>query len=203
MAKELNKIFADNLAYLRKKFNLTQLELAEKLNYSDKAVSKWERGDAVPDVAVLIGIAEIFGVTVDYLIKEHEEGEKIEMTDDRRKKRGLIVTLITFLAFIAAEAVVYLSLYNGDNGIEIFQYCFIYPMPVWAVVAIVFSNVWGNKFAAFLSVAALVAFLTLDAFLIVKVATGEYYYLIFVLLAPAELIVYFSFYLSGIFFKKN
>lgn len=203
MAKDINKVFADNLVYLRKKFNLTQLELAEKLNYSDKAVSKWERAEAVPDVSVLIDIAEIFGVTIDYLIKEHQEGEKIEMSIDRKQKRGLIVTLITFLAFLAAETVVYLTLFNGDNALEIFEFCFIYPLPVWAVVAIVFSNVWGNKFAAFLSVAALVAFITLDAFLIVEVATGEFYFLIFALLVPAELIVYFSFYLSGIFFKKN
>ena len=55
--------FAQNLISLRKQMKLTQIELAEKLNYSDKAVSKWERGESIPDVTVLMDIAKTFGVT--------------------------------------------------------------------------------------------------------------------------------------------
>ena len=201
--KELNRIFADNLIFLRKKAEMTQLELAERLNYSDKAVSKWERAEAIPDVSVLMSIADIFGVTIDYLVKEHAEGEKIEMSEDRKQKRGLIVTLITFLAFVAAETVVYLVLANETNRENIFFFCFVYPFPVWAVVSIVFSSLWGNKLTRFLSVSALLVFTTLDVFLIVNFALGTPYYLIFVLLVPALLINYFSFYLSGNFFKKR
>ena len=60
--EELREIIAKNISDLRKKSGLTQIELAEKLNYSDKAVSKWERGDSVPDVGVLKQIADLFGV---------------------------------------------------------------------------------------------------------------------------------------------
>ena len=201
--KELYKIFADNLIYLRKKSNITQLELAEKLNYSDKAVSKWERGESIPDASVLIAIAEIFGVTVDYLIKEHEKDEKVEVAADRKVKRGLIVTLITFLAFVAAETVVYLVLSGGENDHQTFLFCFVYPFPIWAITSIVFSSLWGIKFARFISVCALIVFLTLDAFLIVMLVTNVAYYAIFAVLLPALPIVYFSFYLSGNFFKKR
>lgn len=201
--KELREAFASNLAFLRKKANITQLELAERLNYSDKAVSKWERGEAVPDVAVLLSIAETFGVTVDYLVKEHDEGEKVEISEDRRQKRGLIVTLITFLALIAVEAVVYLILSTTENSKSVFFFCFVYPFPIWAIIAVVFSSIWGNKLSRFLSVCALVVFSVLDAFLAVQLGTGEPYYLIFTLLAPSLPIVYFSFYLSGNFFKKR
>ena len=57
-----------NIAFYRKQAGLTQLTLAEKLNYSDKAVSKWERGDSVPDVLTLMHLAALFQVTVDDLL---------------------------------------------------------------------------------------------------------------------------------------
>ena len=69
---ELKQVIADNVSSLRRDAGMTQAELAEKLNYTDKAVSKWERGESCPDITVLKTIAELFGVTVDYLItREH------------------------------------------------------------------------------------------------------------------------------------
>ena len=65
---EIKDILAKNLLELRKAASLTQLELAEKLNYSDKSVSKWEHGDAVPDIEVIASIANFYSVSVDYLI---------------------------------------------------------------------------------------------------------------------------------------
>ena len=59
-----------NIAYYRKQAGLTQVGLAEKLNYSDKAVSKWERGDSIPDVLTLMQIATLFGVKVDDLLRD-------------------------------------------------------------------------------------------------------------------------------------
>lgn len=66
----MKQIISLNLSELRRERGMTQLELAEKLNYSDKAVSKWERGESIPDILVLKSIADLFGVTVDYLISE-------------------------------------------------------------------------------------------------------------------------------------
>ena len=60
--EDLKVIFAQNLIALRKQMKLTQIELAEKINYSDKAVSKWERGESIPDVSVLMVIANLFNV---------------------------------------------------------------------------------------------------------------------------------------------
>ena len=61
---ELKLIFASNLIRLRTAAGMTQAELGEQLNYSDKSISKWERGEAIPDAAVLKRMSEIFGVTV-------------------------------------------------------------------------------------------------------------------------------------------
>ena len=67
--EEVKDIVAKNIHELRKKNNMTQLELAEKLNYSDKTVSKWEKGENSPDITFLVEIANIFGVSLDYLVK--------------------------------------------------------------------------------------------------------------------------------------
>ena len=57
-----------NIAAYRKRDGLTQASLAEKLNYTDKAVSKWERGESIPDVLTLMQLAELFGTTVNDLV---------------------------------------------------------------------------------------------------------------------------------------
>lgn len=60
---------SDNLYYLRKRDKITQEELADKLNVSRQAVSKWETGEAYPDTDKLIAISDMFGVTIDELVK--------------------------------------------------------------------------------------------------------------------------------------
>ena len=64
--KDIKGIVAKNICELRQLNNMTQLELAEKLNYSDKAISKWERAESCPDITVLVQIADLFGVSGDY-----------------------------------------------------------------------------------------------------------------------------------------
>ena len=61
--ENLTAIIAENLVYYRKKAQMTQLQLAEKLNYSDKSISKWERGEGVPDIFILAQLAKLYGLT--------------------------------------------------------------------------------------------------------------------------------------------
>ena len=82
--KDIKSILAKNLTDLRLQNHLTQLELAEKLNYSDKTISKWERGESSPDISVLVEIAELFGVTLDELVKS----EGIEQNEVDPKPQG-------------------------------------------------------------------------------------------------------------------
>ena len=79
---ELKKIIAKNLVTLRKQAHLTQAELAEKVGYSDKNVSKWERAEGVPDVLVLHQLAELYGVTVNYFFVDHTATEQEEVYDE-------------------------------------------------------------------------------------------------------------------------
>ena len=75
---------------------MTQLELGEALSYSDKAVSKWERGEAIPDAYVLKKLSAIFNVSVDYLLSEHDEKELKAVAPHRYDRR--VITIISFLS---------------------------------------------------------------------------------------------------------
>ena len=91
---ELKLISASNIIKLRTEAGLTQAELGEKLNYSDKTISKWERGEAIPDAYVLTQMAEIFGVTVDYLLSSHDAWESPEQQAARQEEAGYSVNMI-------------------------------------------------------------------------------------------------------------
>ena len=95
--EELNKIVAENLVNLRTKCGYTQLQVAEKINYSDKSVSKWERGDAIPDIPVMLQLSKLYGVSLDDMVKKHEK-EQI-----KPKEKNLLLskqTLISIIAFV-------------------------------------------------------------------------------------------------------
>ena len=68
--EDLKIIFARNLIMLRKQMKLTQIELAEKINYSDKAVSKWEREACCPDITLLPKLSEIIGCGLEELFTD-------------------------------------------------------------------------------------------------------------------------------------
>ena len=106
--RDVRQIIADNLTELRKVNKLTQLELAEKLNYSDKAISKWERGESLPDVEILCQIAELYGVTLDYLVtKDHEEAtQEYKISKERA---NVSKTIITWLSVFSAALLVVLA----------------------------------------------------------------------------------------------
>ena len=90
---DLKEIIAANLTRLRQQAGLTQLQLADMLNYSDKAVSKWERGESVPDLRVLIQLAEIYHITVDDIVKE--QPEKVVKPKLNLEKKHLLITLLS------------------------------------------------------------------------------------------------------------
>ncbi len=85
LLSELKLISASNIIRLRTQAGFTQAELGEKLNYSDKTISKWERGEAIPDAYVLTQMAEIFNVTVDYLLTTHDAWENPNAQEEQEQ----------------------------------------------------------------------------------------------------------------------
>ena len=98
----LKEVIAKNITDLRTKANMTQLSLAEELNYSDKAISKWERAESIPDITVLKTIADLFGVTVDYLLEEEHKSNKsiIIANKNKRKFYGIIIAMAVLLVYL-------------------------------------------------------------------------------------------------------
>lgn len=195
--EDLKIVFAQNLIMLRKQMKLTQIELAEKINYSDKAVSKWERGESVPDVSVLLTLAKLFGVSIDFLVTEHNNEEiakeQTSYAASVKKKNRLLISAITFLAVFIVETIVFIALQGAvPNFWRNAMFCYAMPLPLVSVVAVVFGSLWGNKTIKFVSVSALIWTILLDAFFIIMLC-GRLFPLVFVIGIPAEIVAMMSF----------
>ena len=128
MDTQLKAIVAQNLIELRKFKNYTQGELGEKLNYSDKTVSKWENGDSSPDLSVLCKIAEVYGITLDDLVHENavkKIDEKVEEKKEREfQKRTVILWLsISVIFLIAALFFAYIWMNTDVAYWRLFIWC--------------------------------------------------------------------------------
>ena len=141
--EDLKDIIAKNLVRLRQKAGLTQLKLAEMLNYSDKAVSKWERGESIPDLRVLIQLAEIYNIKVDDIITEQPE-KVVNPKINLLKKRVLVVLLSVGLVWFIATGV-FAMVYFSPVHAKFAWLTFIVAPFVSAVVLTVFSAIWGSK----------------------------------------------------------
>ena len=181
---------AQNIFYLRTQNQMTQLELAKELNYSDKAISKWERGDAVPDAYVLKKIAELFGVSVDYILTEHNEHERKIDTKPAKKAKAMLANVI-----MIAIATVALLLYIVLRILEInYWQIFIYAVPAILIVGIVFSFILKNKVTAIISISGLVWSVLLVIYFALWGFRNDYAtWMILLLGVPAQAIILLSF----------
>ncbi len=148
-----------NIMRLRKLSGMTQMELAEKINYSDKSVSKWEQGNGVPDVRILIRLAELFNVSVDDLVREHKEKPVVPKRE--RKIRRLVITLLScgVCWLIAVACFVLIGVVWSAKG-QTWQsgawLSFVYAVPASAVVVTVFSSIWHWKWTRVVAVSTLI-----------------------------------------------
>lgn len=142
---DLKRTIANNLAAYRKQARLTQQQLAEKINYSDKAVSKWERAEGVPDIMVLKSLADLYGVTVNDFLVSHQEKRRRLRLKDFWAKRWLISMLSAGLVFLVATIVtVCWWLAIPEDGNTVAKYAFLISIPVALIVLLVFSCIWGK-----------------------------------------------------------
>jgi transcriptional regulator with XRE-family HTH domain len=144
-----------NIASYRKRAGLTQAGLAERLNYSDKAISKWERGESAPDVLTLVQLSEQFGITVNDLLVDpdalpEETGavqqameQVVEKALKRKADKGTILSLSSILVwFVALFAYVMLSCFELT---EVWSWIFfIYAIPANAIVLLSLRSAWHD-----------------------------------------------------------
>lgn len=151
--EKLKNSIGSNIAIYRKRTNLTQASLAEKLNYSDKAVSKWERGESVPDVLTLVQLAEQFGVTVNDLLEDPnalpEEttkfqqamGQVSEKALKRKANKNIILLLSSVLVWFVA---LFLYVMVSSFDIPYSWLAFFYAVPANAIVALSLRSAWHD-----------------------------------------------------------
>ena len=151
--EKLKQQLGANIAAYRKRAQLTQAGLAERLNYSDKAVSKWERGESIPDLPTLVQLAELFDITVNDLLEDPDalpenlgKVEKVmEKVAERALKRkadkrvilslsGILVFFVALLAFVVFSS---LDLPNSWMA-------FIYAIPATAIVLLSLRSAWRD-----------------------------------------------------------
>ena len=185
----INKIrenFARNLAFYRKASGKTQLELANELNYSDKSVSKWERGEGLPDLEVTAQIAELLGVNVSDLI-----ADKVKRRILITRNKALITFLSVGLVWLGAAILFFIfQLFLPDSCSWLI---FLYALPVSSIVAIVFCSIWWKRLHVLISVSALIWSSALCVCLSVN---HQKIFLIFIIAAILELLSLLAFFIK-------
>ncbi len=186
--EDMKKIVAGNITRVRTSLGLTQAQLGEKLNYSDKSVSKWERGESIPDVFVLKTIADLGNVTVDYLLHTHE-GEDFLREEDptgRRYSRRFI-TLTVLVGIWTLAVLVFVVLWIC--GI-FFWLVFVYAVPVSLITLLVLNSVWGDRRWNLYIVSGIVWGVICSLYL---TALKLNWWQLFLLGLPAQIIIIFAF----------
>ena len=149
--EEFNKQVAKNLIKYRKFNNLTQLSLAEKLNYSDKSVSKWESGESLPDLYVLQSIAKIYGVTVNDLISANAK-PKMQVGKINKVFVPMLSCAIVWLVALLAFFIIKVCFPLTQNA----WLTFIVAIPVTFIVKLVFDCIYRNLIMQLISISAII-----------------------------------------------
>lgn len=189
--EEIKMIIAGNIGNLRREAGLTQLELAEKLNYTDKAVSKWERGESVPDVVTLKALADLFHVTVDYLLRaDHPVETDIKREYTRRQKRNhAIITVMSCVLVWLIASLVHASVDVALPNESKLLLVYMYAIPITLVVLLIFNSIWGNRRRNFLIISGLIWSVIAGSFVTISVFADKNLWLIFIIGIPAQIIV--------------
>ena len=163
--EDLKPIIAKNIIRLRQNAKLTQIELADQLNYSDKAISKWERAESMPDITVLKAIADLFSVPLDYLVQEEPGSPQQEKPAPNKKHNHRVITNLSILLvwFVATLTYVLLDVIFAD--MKIHWLVFLFAVPVSMIVWLVFNSIWFNTRRNYFIISALMWSLLFSAVL--------------------------------------
>ena len=189
--EKLQQLIAENIAYYRKQNGDTQAELAEKLNYSDKSVSKWERAEGTPDIFILSKIADLYHITVQDILRE----KKVP----KAATRHLLVTLLS----VGLVWLVMTTLFCFSKILNVLSpwawLVFIYGIPITGIVCQVFSALWWGRIAQVISCSVILWGIGLSLVLSLQI---EGVFLLFIICAVLEVLI-ILFYLLRYLRRKN
>ena len=180
-ADVLKQNIAKKLTFYRKNAGLTQSDLAERINYSDKSVSKWERGEGLPDIAVLVSLAELFGVSVEDFIISKPPRRPIKSVKRHTLSPLLAVGLVWLIATFS-----YFVLMLAAPDLPRTWLTFIYACPASFVVLVVFSRLWWKIPLQILSASGLIWTIAVSINVSFRLT---YMYLIYVVAAVLQILM--------------
>lgn len=193
---ELKLIVASNLIKLRQAAGMTQAELGEKLNYSDKTVSKWERGESIPDAYILTKLAEIYGLTVDELLRSDDQWQDpVEKARAQEKASAptfssRVVTMVAIMGIWTMAVILFVVCWIVMG--QMLWLIFASAVPVSLITLLVLNSVWNkgrhNMIIVMLLVATLV---TLVYLFLLRWRPWQ----LFLILIPAEVLVVLCFHI--------
>ena len=186
---DLKLVTARNIIKLRTAAGMTQAELGAALNYSDKTISKWERGEAIPDAFVLTQMSEIFGVSVDSILSTHDSWEtppEQQSVRDEKTYKAYMIMAISVLGVWTLALTVFVSLWL--NGIMWWK-TFVVALPIAILTHLVLSCVFGKrKYLQYIIALFVLSIFVMLYFLL----PGETPWQLFLIAIPAEIIVFLS-----------
>lgn len=180
--ENLNNVIADNLIYYRKKANLTQQELAAKLSYSDKSISKWERGEGVPDIHVLVVLAKLYGLSVNDFVSTNKK-QKIA---NFYLPKFMIMLMAIILSWLVVVIIFFAFKIFGHGNFRPWL-VFIYGIPLSCLVWTIFNDVFFNKLLNIPSVSLMAWGIALSIYL--SFPDIKNLYLIFIVCIPIEILI--------------
>lgn len=196
--ENIRAIIATNITNLRKNRGMTQQDLALCLNYTDKAISKWERGESVPDILILKQIADMFGVTVDYLLQEEHvplreatspsNETEIERNRHTIRARGFVTGMSILLVWLAA--VMMFIVFDTVSANPLFHW-FVFACAVCAslILWLVLNSIWFNRRRNYLIISLLMWSVLILLYMSVWLLTDRMLWLVFILGIPGQAIV--------------
>ena len=181
------ELLAKNLAYYRKASGLTQLELAEKFNYSDKSVSKWERGEGFPDIFVLKSLADFYGITVDDFYQS--EHKAVKVSQSRKRKQTYLKLLSIGVAWLVVVLTFFFlnTLLAKDLPFKPWL-SFIYGTLITAIIWLVWEFIYHNRFLRMLAASAIIWTAALSIFLTFYVVMNLPLPMLFVVAIPLQIL---------------
>ena len=191
--KDIKSIIAKNLTELRKLNGLTQAQLAEQINYSDKAVSKWERGESSMDIETLFRLSELFHVDIDYFFEENAN-ENVEHYSTKKvfimRKIGLLILFL--MAILLVCVAMYITTFLQDWPIKTKAWIiYVWGGTVCCLVSWGFCKRQKYKVAQLVLVSCTV-WMTLTSLYLTALVNGVNFWMIFLVGVPiqAALLVY-------------
>ena len=186
-------VIGKNITRLRKMENMTQLELAEKLNYSDKSISKWEQGNGVPDIRILVQLSDLFGVSVDDIVRSHSAKNEVVPKSTKLRNRIITVACSTGLCWLVAVVVYVLwGIFAWESAYKWLP--FVFAIPASAIVVLVFSCIWHWKLLRILSISVII-WMSITCIFLVSLAAGATakIWLLYLIGIPLQILALFFF----------